>query len=225
MLLSVTAALTAAHAQHLPATPPTSLPAANSLPAPIAATPSPAEPRQAEVTYAAGLLNVRADNSSLNQILREIAHLTGMTIIGGVTDERVFGNYGPSTPGTILATLLDGTGSNMLYRVSTTPGIPSELVLTPRNGGPTPPSPTSAVYNPQPQQPRMLPLLGPGNHPPIPQPSNNSTTTTPVNTTTSTNPNGVATPEQIFQRLRAMQQARQAQTQHNQTPQTTAGTQ
>src|ERR1700679_2339706 len=130
-------------ASTLPPTSPTSLPAANTLPSPIAATPAPPNtPHRATATYAAGLLNVRADNSSLNQILRAIARLTGMTITGGVTDERVFGNYGPAEPSTILATLLDGTGSNMILRESAT-SAPSELVLTPRNGGPTPPNPNA----------------------------------------------------------------------------------
>ena len=135
------------HVSALPATSPTSLPAPNTQPAPITAAPltgaptAPSTPPQrATVTYAAGLLDVRADNSSLNQILRAIGHLTGMKITGGVADERVFGNYGPAEPSTVLATLLDGTGSNMLLRESGD-NSPAELVLTPRNGGATPPNP------------------------------------------------------------------------------------
>jgi hypothetical protein len=96
----------------------------------------------AEVTYANGLLTVAADNSSLNQILREIARQTGMKITGSVSDERVFGRYGPSAPAGVLASLLDGTGSNMLLR-ETASNVPAELVLTPREGGPTPPQPTA----------------------------------------------------------------------------------
>jgi len=133
----------------LPATAPTTLPAANTLPSPIAATPDTTHPsgraHPAEVTYAAGLINVRADNSSLNQILHAISRLTDMTITGGVADQRVFGNYGPAEPSTILATLLGGTGSNMLLRISTT-DQPSELILTPRNGGPTPPNPNAGSF-------------------------------------------------------------------------------
>ncbi|HEY4356683.1 MAG TPA: hypothetical protein VGN16_13110 [Acidobacteriaceae bacterium] len=132
------------HLSQLPATAPT----ANTLPAPIAATPVPqadAVPRhRARVTYNSGLLNVEANNSSLNGILRDIAMVTGMKITGGVADQRVFGNYGPAEPSTILATLLDGTGSNMLLRETAGNG-PAELILTPRGGGASPPSPSN--YN------------------------------------------------------------------------------
>ena len=65
-----------------------------------------------------------------------------MHISGGVPEQRVFGNYGPAAPATVLATLIDGTGSNMVLRESASDG-PAELILTPRVGGPTPPSPAS----------------------------------------------------------------------------------
>jgi hypothetical protein len=265
----------------LPATSPTALPAANTLPAPIAATPDTThpshEPQRAEVTYAAGLINVRADNSSLNQILHTISRLTDMTITGGVADERVFGNYGPAEPSTILATLLDGTGSNMLLRISTT-DAPSELILTPRNGGPTPPNPNAGRFDDdedanqrrprrlsdrlqrqgQPFQPQAIPQQAqapaqqqqPSGPPSIPQPANdvngNASNTSPTaasypttnsvpldsvptpsttpstsgivdapnppppGSTTSTSPNGVATPDQIYQQLLQMQKQKAA---------------
>jgi hypothetical protein len=106
----------------------------------------------AEVTYANGLLTVAADDSSLNQILQEIARQTGMKVTGSVSDERVFGRYGPSTPARVLASLLDGTGSNMLLR-ETASSAPAELILTPREGGATPPQtapPDSAASGPAP---------------------------------------------------------------------------
>ena len=71
---------------------------------------------RAQIVYAQGQLQVVADNSSLNQILRDIAQQTGMKITGGVVDQRVFGKYGPGAPAEILATLLNGTGCNMLLR-------------------------------------------------------------------------------------------------------------
>lgn len=113
--------------------------------APLAATASGAPSRhtqKAQVTFENGLLDVRADNSSLNAILREISRTTGMKLTGGVAEQRVFGNYGPAAPGTVLATLLDGTGSNMLLR-ETADASPAELILTPRLGGPSPPSPAN----------------------------------------------------------------------------------
>jgi hypothetical protein len=131
-----TAAQPAAPGATLPATPPTSQPKPNTPLAPIAATPvaNTTPVHRAEVTYTDGLLNVRANNSSLHQILRAISRRTGMTITGGIADDRVFGNYGPAAPSTVLATLIDGTGVNMLFRAGDTTH-PSELVLTPQTGG------------------------------------------------------------------------------------------
>ena len=129
-----------------PATPGlnTSAPGNNAMPAPIASTPLTSappstKPRAAQVQFANGLLDVRADDSSLQQILRSIARRTGMKITGGVADQRVYGNYGPAPASTILATLLDGTGVNMFLR-STPDAMPVELLLTPRTGEVTPPT-------------------------------------------------------------------------------------
>jgi hypothetical protein len=97
---------------------------------------------RAQVVFTGGQLAISADNSSLNQILRDVSRQTGMKITGGVADQRVFGRYGPGAPAGILASLLDGTGSNMLLRESAT-HTPLELILTPRGGGVTPPSPNA----------------------------------------------------------------------------------
>jgi len=173
-----------APASTLPANPPTALPAANALPSPIAATPVPAtdRPHRAQITFAAGQLEVRADDSSLHQILRAIARQTGMTISGGVTDQRIFGNYGPAQPATILATLLDGTGVNMLLKESAG-DTPLELYLTPRTpGGPTPPSiPTDADNAPD-LAPAVYPAAAPGPAAllsPTPQPAPTGSPTMP----------------------------------------------
>jgi hypothetical protein len=273
----------------LPPTPPTALPPANALPAPIAATPAGASTRahRAKVSFDNGQLDVRADNSSLNQILHEISNQTGMKITGGVADQRVFGNYGPATPSDVLATLLDGTGTNMLVRSDPATDAPVELVLTPRGGGASPPNPNAQSYDDDDQPPtsprsfgHVFPAL-PMQHPPqrpaaqpaqpsvvtpattlpattqpapvsavppqIPQPLNNplgdprNTTPTasqipttnsvptdslpqpstaveppqgivdtpnppPAHSTTGTSPNGVKTPQQIYQELLQLQQ-------------------
>jgi hypothetical protein len=140
----------AAPTSTLPATPPTSLPTNNAQPAAIAGTPTtpaqPNRPRRAQVTFANGLLDVRANDSSLNQILRYISRETGLKITGGVQDERVFGNYGPASTSTILATLLDGTGTNILL-LEGNATTPPELILTPRGGGPTPPNPNAPGFD------------------------------------------------------------------------------
>lgn len=131
---------------------PTQVASPASLPAPIAATPLPANPENsaedtstaAHVTCTGGMLQVKAHNSSLNGILRAISRCTGMHITGGIPEQRVFGDYGPAAPATVLATLIDGSSTNMLLR-ETMADQPAELILTPRTGGPTPPPASS--YN------------------------------------------------------------------------------
>lgn len=129
----------------LPATAPTgSLAQTTPLPASANGAAS-ARATRAQVTFSGGLLGVRANNSSLNGILREVSRTTGMKLTGVVAEQRVFGNYGPAAPATVLATLLDGAGSNMLLRESGDAAAPTELILTPRLGGPSPPAPASSI--------------------------------------------------------------------------------
>jgi hypothetical protein len=140
----------------LPATPQpqpasTPLPTGNALPEPIAATPLANEqpsskPKRAQVSFLGGQLDVRANDSSLNQILRAISRETGLKITGGVQDQRVFGNYGPASTASVLATLLDGTGTNLLL-LEGDATTPPELVLTPRGGGATPPNPDAPGFD------------------------------------------------------------------------------
>lgn len=161
--------------------------------------PPPQQP--AHVKYANGELTVTASNSSLNQILRDIARETGMKITGGVTDERVFGQYGPAAPSKILGQLLDGTGSNMLL-VHATAATPAELVLTPRLGGVTPPNPNAYHEEPPPERPQ---------YPIAPQPEVNSSPDTPP----AQSPNQVKTPQQIYEQLERMRQQQQQQQQQS----------
>jgi hypothetical protein len=143
-------ASTSARTQSLPPTPPTTLPANNAMPSPISGTgtpgtQTPGQPHHAQVTLVDGNIDIRANDSSLNQILRSISRATGLKITGGVQDERVFGNYGPAPLSSILATLLDGTGTNILFLAGDATN-PPQLTLTPRGGGATPPTPDSSTY-------------------------------------------------------------------------------
>jgi len=187
---------TPTQASALPATSPTT-PFTQTTPL----TPSQRPPQAAQVTYANGVLSVSADNSSLNQILRDISHDMGMKITGGVADERVFGQYGPANPAQILAELLDGTGSNMILQHRDGEAN-SELILTPRHGGPTPPNPNAAAYDdrPRPQDPRFpqpeRTSPPPGPVAPPANPANEGTSTAPQNNTAQPeSPNGVKTPQ------------------------------
>jgi hypothetical protein len=104
---------------------------------PTAPTMRDIDEQPANVQYADGQIAVLAENSSLSEIIRDVARRAGMAVKGSVVDERVFGTYGPAAPADVLTQLLKGTGSNMvvLAGVSHVP----ELILTPRQGGPTPP--------------------------------------------------------------------------------------
>jgi hypothetical protein len=200
---------------NLPATPTTT-----PEPPPVPLTPSQRPPQRALVTYTDGQLSVAADNASLNQILRQIAIDTGIKVTGGVAEERVFGQYGPDSPAQILAALLDGTSSNMIL-VQHDGTEPSELILTPRQGGPTPPNPNAAAFNnrPEPEDPpRSMPPTFPTESNTIVPPANAGAPNgaTPANSSQPDNPNGVKTPQQIYEQLQRMRQQQQLQQQQQQ---------
>ncbi len=195
----------------LPPTTPTEAPAPKPL------TPEQLPPHRAVVRYQAGRLWVEANNSSLNQILWAIGHEMGMKITGGVVDERVYGAYGPDDPARILSTLLDGTESNMLLKEGSSPGA-SELVLTPRNGGPAPPGPSPGPdvageikedLPPQQLRPRPSPQIA---APAAPAPAT-AVASAPAAAAQASpaaelpaSPNGVKTPQQIYEQLLKLQQ-------------------
>jgi hypothetical protein len=221
------AAAIGAHSQTLPAMPPTTLPGQTTPGTPAPVTPPPNPPHRAEVLFANGQLQVRADNSSLNQILRSISHLTGLKVTGGVEEQRVFGNYGPGPLSTVLATLIDGTGSN-IFLLGGNATTPPELILTSRSGGAEPPSPTSPAYAMYddandhdapvappaphnaivPTQPQTPAISGSGSTSPSAPPANvpppAGTTTTPAPPAASAHP-GTLTPEMVEQELLQMQ--------------------
>lgn len=209
------------HGQALPPTAPTIPPLAIAPLAPSTQARPERASQQAQVAYTAGRLQIVADNSSLNQILREIGRLTGMKITGGVVEERVFGNYGPADPSTILSALLDGTGSNMMLRFDSA-RRPEELVLTPRHGGATPPNPNASRYAgrreddlpPDRRSDRTQPPASPPAFPPHPgtTPASAASSTGAAaagDTTTQQSPNGVKTPQEIYDQLMKMQQQQQ----------------
>jgi hypothetical protein len=189
------------------------LPATAPTPPP---TPAQLPPQHAQVTYAAGALSVSANNSSLNQILRTISQETGIKITGGVVDERVFGQYGPGTPSQILSNLLDGTGSNMLL-VQADGGAPAELILSSRHGGPSPPSPSAHAFDDVTESPNP-PVQAPETPPAAPAPEANHAPATPATGASPADagdpqsPNGVKTPQQIYDQLQRLRQQQQQTT-------------
>jgi hypothetical protein len=220
---------------------------------------------RASVIVRGNSLEIHADNSSLNAILKDIAAKTGLHIVGGLADQRVFGTYGPAPAERIISQLLDGTGTNMILSLFPD-GRLDQLVLSSRNGGPTPPSPSSIAMEddppidaqatpatpaavPQPQQapPQSqvppLPFSQPAQQPAATDPMRTPVTpdpggivsaptvapatepgTTPGPATQSTgtsasgdasatpqSPNGVKTPQQIYDQLQKLLQQQQKQ--------------
>jgi hypothetical protein len=224
------AQLPSAPTSTLPSTATTTVPATNVPATPPTPAQSPA--KRAQVSWANTELTVSASNSSLNQILRDISRLTGLKITGGVSEERVFGSYGPGPLGEVLHSLLDGTGSNMLF-INSTGDSPYELILTTRTGGPTPPNPNAARNqdsedeDPTPRFPRQPVQTSPSESQstpappnptaqPITPPDNNTNgadSASPSSGSNQQSPNGTKTPQQIYEELLRLRQQQQSKPQ------------
>ena len=116
------------------------------------------KPAPAKIIWDNHGLTIEANNSSLEQILHEVATDTGAKLDGKVGEERIFGSYGPGPARDVIAQLLDGSAYNVLMVGDQGQGTPREIVLTNR---PTGPAPASNAQNnneeageyEQPQQP------------------------------------------------------------------------
>jgi len=94
-------------------------------------------PKPAEIRVAPHSLVIKADNSTLSQILHDISSTTGMKIDGLSKDERIFGTYGPGEAREVLLALLEGSGYNVIMIGDLAGTAPRELSLTQRvNSGP-----------------------------------------------------------------------------------------
>lgn len=125
---------------------------------PMAPTMREIEEQPANVEYANGQVAVLAANSSLSEIIRDVARRAGMAVKGDVIDERVFGTYGPAAPAEVLTQLLKGTGSNMMVLAGIS-HVP-ELILTPKQGEPTPPRAVPEVVEAEPTPEQAAPPKG-----------------------------------------------------------------
>jgi len=81
-------------------------------PAPI--WPANQPPHQAKVSWDSRGLEIDAFNSSLKQILHQVAADTAVKFEGLSHDQRIFGSYGPGPEREVLSKLLDGSGYNVL---------------------------------------------------------------------------------------------------------------
>ena len=120
----VPASQIAPQAAALPATPP----------APVMPLwPANEKPLEATVTWDSQGLRITAANSSLHQILQDVATATGTTMEGMDADERIFGVYGPGKAREVLSQLLQGTSYNVLMIGEQGEGTPRQIVLSSRN--------------------------------------------------------------------------------------------
>jgi hypothetical protein len=78
-------------------------------------------------------LEIEASNSSLNQILRQIATTTGAKLEGLRQDQRIFGTYGPGPASDVLLQLLDGSGYNLVMIGGRGADPPLEIALSARS--------------------------------------------------------------------------------------------
>jgi hypothetical protein len=108
-------------------------------PAPAAPIwPADQPPNQARVSWDSRGLEIEASNSSLDQILQQVAADTGVKLEGLTQDQpvqdrlifdrRIFGAYGPGPVRDVLSQLLDGSGYNVLMIGGT--DAPLEVVFS-----------------------------------------------------------------------------------------------
>jgi hypothetical protein len=102
-------------------------------------------PAPATVTAHTNELTVKADNSSLTQILHQVSSATGMRLDGLGGDERVFGSFGPGAPREVLTALLNGTSYNVVMIGDLPNGAPRALLLSHRAAGGTSPQPAASA--------------------------------------------------------------------------------
>ncbi|MGO9437414.1 MAG: hypothetical protein ACLPH3_19635 [Terracidiphilus sp.] len=158
---------TAAHpasAQTAPATPP------------APAWPINDKPALATITWNQNELRIDAANSSLQQILSDVATATGSSLEGDSKDERVFGSFGPAPARDVLAQLLQGSGYNIVMVGDQGQGVPRQIILSAKNTNKAPQGVTRSTaedneddaadypqYDPQPQQaPQPVQPVRPG---------------------------------------------------------------
>ncbi|MFP5276088.1 MAG: hypothetical protein ACLGPM_03150 [Acidobacteriota bacterium] len=133
------------------------------------------KPNPAQITWDAHGLKIVADNSSLDEVLHEVAVDIGAQVTGLTHDERIFGTYGPGPARDVLSRLLDGSGYNVLMVGDHGNGAPRQIELTSSgSGGSSPQTATPANstqpagqngaqdgYGQQQEPPRPMPLRNP----------------------------------------------------------------
>ena len=89
-----------------------------------------AQPKPATIFWKKHELSIDAANSSLEQILTDVASATGASVDGVTKDESVFGTFGPAPARDVLAQLLQGTGYNVMMIGDQGQGLPRQIILS-----------------------------------------------------------------------------------------------
>lgn len=168
-------------------------------------------PNPATIVWDSHGLEIQASNSSLDQILHEVATETGAKLEGFNQDQRVFGNYGPGPARDVLSKLLDGSGYNVLMIGGAGDQPPQHIILSTSAAG-TPPPPNTGAQSSDQQEDQDVPAeqnpeqnveqnYGPPQYPMPPR-----------------GPFGgpQRTPQEIQQQMQQMQQQREQQQQQQQ---------
>ena len=101
----------------------------------LPAWPANDRPAQAAVVWDSQGLRIDAQNSSLQQILKDFSTASGVQIEGMGSDERVFGTYGPGQARDVLSQLLQGSSYNVIMIGDQGQGAPRQIVLSSRQAG------------------------------------------------------------------------------------------
>ncbi|KAA6464563.1 hypothetical protein DYQ86_00905 [Acidobacteria bacterium AB60] len=159
-------------------------------------------------------LQVEAPNSSLKQILDDVATTTGAKVEGLGPDERVFGSYGPGPARDVLSQILHGSSYNVLMLGDQGEGTPREIILSQRSNAP---APNQANNRPAPQDddadqaPPQMPEPDEPNRQTVVPPMNQ-----PMNQPMVNQPNGPMTPQQRMLEMQRQQIMMQQQQQMQQ---------
>jgi hypothetical protein len=221
-----------------PATPAAAAPAAKPTPAtsakPAAAAVTPAvpstPPKAPEVNLSNGLLTIRAEDSTLSDVLKAVQQVTGASIEDpGFAGERIYFRGGPGAPRDVLASLLNGSRYDyILLGSQQQPIAVTRIILSVRTNiqptttaaaAPSPPPPADtndsdeASSPPTPSQPSAQPPV-PQPAAGVPQPGQPPAQGIPGQPPQPGQPAGqVKTPEQMLQELQKIQQQQQQQLQ------------
>jgi hypothetical protein len=151
------------------------------VPTPKAAI-APAQPvKRLLVDFSNGLLSIDADQATLSEVLYEVQRRTGadVAIPAGAERDKVVIKAGPGSPKDVMAALLNGSHFNFILvgSMGDKSGVRS-VILTPKTGGPSPPSPSETPDQPGPDQQPLAEGVGDGTPPPptpppgeVPQPA------------------------------------------------------